>query len=368
MAPLIDKHNQTVGDINNSKVLVVNGDVVLNEKGGEVYDMTLELLKDEISRLTQRAAEDFRSQLKVFIQDFINRLQKIENLALLETLSDFRIQDDFRTVASGYASSDSTPARELILNVLIDRMKEKNGTTSQKLISEALKVVAGMPFSSACLLGILTLRTETFHGFPFIVDSFFSQLGELVNHIASIGKEDIEYLKIKNCLTHIGGVYPVASLEQTLLNRYDLFFRHKLSQQQMDSLEVAIPNLNNIVYGNSSMFLAMAVSEPYEYCLIETNSRLFAETMHKNGTDDMIPVMHRVMEFMPLYSEPELRMYFEQKNENWNKVFDLLSSSGPLATLQSTAVGNYIGSLVMSHFSSYHRSLSMGSILNPKSI
>ena len=345
--PLFSSHTITNGNIVNSKVVNVAGDVILDGVKGDLSEMLLEMMQNEAAKLTSIALEDFKARLKGFADSFFRYLVEKGQLDLIESLKDFRIQFDLHDGAKGFVSTDDENQKRLILETLIARMQTINGTSVQKVSSEAVRLASEMPYSSACLLALLSLRTLFFSGMAFMLNEAFKAITTFVDHMPEIGDVDVEYLKMKNCLMPVSGIYGIQRLEDTLLHHYDLFFRHRLSEEVFAELSTSISNFRHPVGKfNTCMLYPDNSANTIQYGFIETNYSIFAKELDKNNLGFLKDTVNQVKQSMPAYTPEEVYAYMISLSPKWERVFELLNQEKMLH-MHSSIVGSYIGTTLL---------------------
>lgn len=359
-----DIRKQIFGDIVNSNAIIINGDVSVDgEMFNNVQNIFVEILRDDFLRYSSDAIIQAKTEINNLMLNVFERLVKEQLIHLTERFKNPSIQVFLHDTLVGYITNENDDVKELIVDILIDRLKIDNVGTEKAILNDAIKLIPNLNSSTSSLIALLNLRNQVaMPAISFMLESFFMQISPIINNSCNINNIDIEYIKQAKCTKQISGLYHIDSYENHLLKQYDLYFRQKGSIEIFNNFKNDHPEIMHQVNDmGTSMFCLIDNEE--KWCFCDVNSKLFYERLIKRRQEYLIPLIEKLKETIPPLTNSEVRQYLCNINMNWKYTFDLLNSS-ELNTVSLNVLGSYVGSKIISKYTN-GEALSFTSISNP---
>lgn len=336
---------QIVKDVRGDNNLVINGDLICNEQ--TLGSFAKVLLEKEIDRLTTEAKQAMRESMYECVQRITEKM--VEN-HLQEIIKDFStpaVQYAYYTTLKGYSMSETYEQREFIVDAFIDRIQKGWNSTEKMILNEVLEIMPSLTPQTLAFLGLFQLRHQA-NPLALVLNQYFNDLTKLVEQVDSVHDIDIEYLKQKRILLPVVGIKHIASLEETLLSQYDLFFRHTISACEYEDYCNKNPEARHAVnLIGPSVCMMYALDETRENLnFISANSSHLKNKLLESNLDFMISHVDNLMHRMPAFTKEELRNYFIKLSPNWERVFQLFESES-FNTYYLSIVGFYIGGKIL---------------------
>jgi hypothetical protein len=346
---------QYIGDIDNSNVIIINGDVFVDEKVySDIKYLLTDILRKDFEKYSSESIEKAKSEIDKFLSALFDRLTKEQNEKheqLIERFSSPAIQENLHNSILGYITNEDEIIKDLIIEVLVDRLIIDERSTEKLVINEAINVISKLNRSTACLISLMSLRRQALiPQFSIMLESYFLQLTPLIDNSKLINKIDIEIITHLNCTNTIKGLFALETFEKHLLKRYDLFFRHK---GNLGDLEKFKEMHHEITYSVNEQGTRMYFVYPDgTWNFIDVNSKLFYNRLQERNQSYLIPVVEELKNMLHVFTENEVREYLYNINVNWKHVIKLLNSED-LRSLDLSILGIYIGCKLLSKIFKY---------------
>jgi hypothetical protein len=362
---MFNSHNLQIGNITNSKAIIINGDVAIDGKFyGETKNIFLEILRNDFEKFSMQAAEQAKTELENFLEILFEKLAKEKLTSIVENFKLPAVQVSLHDTLMGYIVTEDIHIKHFIVDVLIDRLKMQDNTIERTIINDAINIIPKLSLPTACLIALMALRQQVaVMPISFMLDFYFMQLSPIVDNLKNVTNLDIEYIKQNNCTVPITGLFPIDSFENHLLRQYDLFFRQKGSFKKFIEFSEIHPEVRFSVndLGTCMASISRENSEHWQFC--DTNSTLFYNRLRERQQEYLIPLVEELKKDMPIFSKLEVREYLISINSNWSFAFDLLNSEA-LGKSGLSILGNYIGSKLISKHT-HSNALSISNFSNP---
>lgn len=336
---MLEKNKQEVSNVSDSLVQLANGDIHNHGLGyNDVKAICRDVVRQELAIVTKEATETFHQEISAFENQFVDRLEKLENPQIMEKLKTPKIQFALHDTMKEYAKTDDRNTKEELVDLLIERLKVEEHTTEQYLIDESIKIIPNLSLYQTYFLGALILRKVINQGYSFIVDSNLGKRALLYEYLDKISNLDIHYLKLTNCCSDMSGTMYYVSMFDLMKPEYDLLFRHYITEEAYNAFIHTHPNVpsqkgQQLVYrkGNTNEI----------YLLYSSKSYLIQELNKKNIHYSLSEIDELINLFTP-FTNNEISQHLVSLNSNWQKAFDCLNKE-EVTHIDLTPVGTYIG-------------------------
>ena len=340
---MLEKNKQEASNISDSFVQQANGNI--NNYGlgyNDVKEICRDVIKLELSIVTREASETLNKEISTFENQFVERLEKLENSQVIDKLKTPKLQFSLHDTMKEYAKTNDLDTKEELVDLLIERLKVDEDTTEQHLIDEAIKILPNLSKSQAYLLGALTLRKVINQGYSFIVDNNLKQRALLYEYLNELSSLDIHYLKFINCCTDMPGTKYYLPLIDIMKPEYDLLFRHHITAQTYDTFLHEYPNIPS-VGGRQIVYLK---GNSNDLCLLYSSKNKLIEVITKENKLDSLPIFEQLINLFPSFTDDEIKNYLISLNANWEKALTNLNKE-EITHIDLTPVGTYIGKRVV---------------------
>lgn len=358
---MFEDNKQTIGDVGTSAhVNQACRDIVINN-GLQVSDVVpivkamvqseLALYQQQAENTAQRRFDDFAHTLESAIAEKV--AEKVERF------NEPAMQFAAREAAVGYIKSGSLSDREALIDLLIERVKEKEHSSSQMLIDEAIKILPKLSKESLAILTLLAYRNLMLsQGFVPVLEGWFKCIKPILDVLPAITKLDIACLSQADCVTGIVGLGSNADWTKAHLKNYDVYFRHPISTGDAVLLRdklglrnegnsIFFDKLPNNPYLISSVVRLFAFNDASAIRLLGINTSTYEEVFNKTGQHELLEEVKNVIKRTQPFTEQEVINKLDSIHPNWSKAIQLFNEH-PLNGYQLKPVGMYIGSRQLS--------------------
>lgn len=362
---MIDIRNQKIGDIINSNVILVNGD--LNIDGviySDIKTTFFEILRNDFDKFSAVAIKNAENEVEKCIRKILEKMEKEQCTHLTEKFQTLSIQTFLHDTLIGYTSAEDENIKESIIDILIDRLKFQDFSTEKSIISDAIKIIPHLNTTTSALIALMMLRNQIVNvPISLMLEDYFKQLSPIVDSFSNIKNIDIEYIIQNGCTKTIPGLLSIDTFENHLLKHYDLFFRNRVDKGVVDLFTSVHPEIMNQVNDIGTCMFCSDYMEVNYWYFSDINSKLFYDRLKSRGQCNLIPLIEELKEKMPPLTPTEVREYFNNLNTNWNHVFNILNSTA-LNRLSLSIVGQYLGTKFLGKYTA-SSSLSISDFNNP---
>lgn len=336
---MLEKNKQEISNVNDSLVQQANGDI--NNYGlgyNDVKEICRDVIRQELAIVTKEATNTLNQEISAFENQFVDRLEKLENPQVMDKLRNPKLQFVLHDTMKEYAKTDDMDTKEELVDLMIERLKVEEHTTEQYLIDESIKIIPSLSLCQAYFLGALTLRKVINQGYSFIVDSNLGKRALLYEYLDEISNLDIHYLKLTNCCSDMSGTKNYVSMHDLMKREYDLLFRHYITEEEYDNF---IRSHNNIpsVKGQQIIYKKGGTNEVY--LLYSSKNRLIQE-LKKENKMVFLSLFEELINLFTPFTNDEISQHLISLNSNWKKAFDCLNKE-EVTHIDLTPVGTYIG-------------------------
>jgi len=336
---MLENNKQEIANVNNSLVQQANGDI--NNYGlgyNDVKEICRDVIRQELAIVTKEATNTLNQEISAFENQFVDRLEKLENPQVMDKLRNPKLQFVLHDTMKEYAKTDDIDTKEELVDLMIERLKVEEHTTEQHLIDQSIKIIPSLSLYQAYFLGALTLRKVINQGYSFIVDSNLGKRALLYEYLDEISNLDIHYLKLTNCCSDMSGTKYYVSMHDLMKPEYDLLFRHYITEEEYDNF---IRSHNNVpsVKGQQIIYKKGGTNEVY---LLYSSKQYLIQELNKENKMDFLPLFEELINLFTPFTNDEISQHLISLNSNWQKAFDCLNKE-EVTHIDLTPVGTYIG-------------------------
>lgn len=336
---MLEKNKQEASNISGSLVLQANGDIHNHGLGyNDVKEICRDVIRQELAIVTREASDTLNKEISTFENQFVERLEKLENPQVIDKLKTPKLQFSLHDAMKEYAKTDDLDTKEELVDLLIERLKVDENTTEQYLIDEAIKILPNLSKPQVYLLGALTVRKVINQGFSIIVENNLRKRAMIFEYLNEISTLDIHYLKLVNCCADMSGTKYYIPLIDMMKTSYDLLFRHHIEEPAYDAFIQNAPNISTI---NSCQLVYRKGNTNEIYLYHSSKSKLEEELRKENKIDEM-PIVEQLINLFPQFTDNDIRTYLTSLNPNWEKAFKNFNKED-ITHIDLTPVGTYIG-------------------------
>lgn len=336
---MLEKNKQEVSNVNDSLVQQANGNI--NNYGlgyNDVKEICRDVLRQELAIVTKEATNTFNQEISAFENQFVDRLEKLENPQVMDKLRNPKLQFVLHDTMKEYAKTDDIDTKEELVDLMIERLKVEENTTEQYLIDESIKILPNLSKPQVYLLGALTLRKVIHQGFSIIVENNLKKRALIFEYLNQISTLDIHYLKLVNCCADLSGTKYYLPLIDILKPDYDLLFRHHVEEQTYDAFIQNIPNISTLKIRQ----LVYRKGNTNEIHLYYSSKNKLIEVLQNENQLDKMPIVEQLINLFPQFTDNDIKTYLSSLNPNWEKAFMYLNKE-EITHIDLTPVGTYIG-------------------------
>jgi len=342
-----DKNKQELSNVNGSFVQQANGDI--NNYGigyNDVKEICHDVVRQELSIITKKAAETFHHEILNFENQFIERLEKLENPQVAGKIATPKLQFFLHDTIKEYAKTDDTNIKEELVDLLIDRLNVEEHTTEQHLIDECIKVIPNLSINQTYFLGALTLRKVICQGICYLVDTYLEKCAFLYKYMDITSNLDIQYLILEKCCTDLGWGKQYNPILDGMRTSYDLLFRHSITKEAYDSFMHDHPNMNNL---GIHIVLWNNVGNKLLY---SSKAFLMQKTQIKELHNHITELEQLINLYTP-FSDDEIKHYLISLHPDWQKALNCYDK-GEVRHIDLTPLGSYIGRRIIKKLTNYN--------------
>lgn len=344
----------------NSTVNQANGninihDTTINNNGlqiGDVVPLVQSLVKSELEVCKLQAENIVLRRFNEFTTSLESELEK----KVSDKISRFTepaMQFAAREATIGYLKSGDPIEGEALIDLLIERVKEKERTSKQSLIDEAIKILPKLSLENIAVLTLITYARLCVTGNKQALDNWIKCLNPILDILPRINRLDIEYLVQADCVSASVFAKSEDWIEQNRKD-YPLAF--------VSPIDASISKEFMAKYGINIEGNAVTFSPPFNamnHCLtliqiLEFNKDgtivplllkqdNYADILQKNGLGSMQADIENLLTHLEAMSNEEIISYYEKFHSNWPIAIKLLNEK-PINGFSLKPVGAYIGS------------------------
>jgi hypothetical protein len=336
---MLEKNKQEASNISGSLVQQANGDIHNHGLGyNDVKDICRDVIRQELAIVTREASDTLNKEISTFENQFVERLEKLENPQVIDKLKTPKLQFSLHDTMKEYAKADDLDTKEELVDLLIERLKVDEHSTEQYLIDESITILPNLSKHQAYFLGALTLRKVINQGYSFMVDGNLARRAMLYEFLNEISNLDIHYLRLTNCCYDMPGTKQYVPFIDFMKPNYDLLFRHHITEQIYNTFLRDNPN-TPLVDGKQIVYKKGGTDELY---LLYSSKDYLIEKLKKEGKLDKLSEIEPLINLFPPYTDGDIKEHLISLNTNWQKAFDNLNNE-EITQIDLTPIGTYIG-------------------------
>lgn len=351
-------NDKTIKDVNDSNVIQAGDNSTINNN---IYNgLSFQDARELFKLLIEKEMALFRQEARVEADKRFNEIKEMilsevakHDDKLLEKFKDPAIQIALHETMFNYIKTGDEKLGHIMVGYLIDRLHIEERSTTLALIDEARSII---PKLSAKVVALLAFKV--FGGIKFDVlftsekyDKYLDDLSVLAEDIKGLSSMDIDFLKQLGCtdnkmmITDSSFKEESIYLETNLLKRYDLFYRHPITNEMFrevlkDNYDVIERKQEEYINLLGGPFIKVKDSDNlfrFNYLMSET-----ILSAYKPFNKELIPVFEQLKQKAAAYTLQEVREYHIAKNPHWADVFKIFSNRR-IHTLVLNPVAVYIG-------------------------
>jgi hypothetical protein len=362
---MLDIRKQAIGDISNSNVVAINGDVTIDGKEyNDLLQTLIEIVRKDFESFSSVAINSTKEEITKYLKSIFENLVKDNSTQLTKKFQNPATQVILHDSLISYVSTEDETVKECIVDLMIEQLKAQNGTTEQSIINEAIKLIPNLNINTLSLLALMSLRHQMLHpSMSFMLESAFEELSPIINQAPQISNLDIDFILQNKCTRMIAGLYPIDTLENHFIKQYDLFFRDGGNKDDLDAYAALHPEIMQSVDDMGCCMFCFTNERMDYWKFCDINSKLFFERLRARRQQYLIPLVEELLTQTRPFTQNEVRKYFCKLNPNWLAVFNLLDSK-QLICIGLSMLGMYIGSKYIAKVTK-KPSLPISSFVNP---
>lgn len=348
-----------VGNVsNNSIVNQANGNIynISNCNNGlqigDVVPLVKALVKSELELYELQAENTVLRRFNEFTTSLESELEK----KVSDRISRFAepaMQFATREAAVGYLKSGDPVEGEALIDLLIERVKEKERTSKQFLIDEAIRTLPKLSRENIAVLTLITYAKLCVTGNIQALDNWIKCLNPILDILPQINRLDIEYIVQADCVSASALAQSEDWIEQNRKN-YPLAF--------VSPIDASIAKAFMDKYGINREENAVTFSPPFNtmnHCLtlmqifkfnedgtivpLLLKQDNYANVLQKAGLDSMQADIEKLISNAETMSNEKISSYYGKFHPNWSVAIKLLNER-PINSFSLKPVGAYIGS------------------------
>lgn len=337
--------NQAKGNINNTNIY----------KGLQIKDvvpLVQALVKSELEVCKLQAENTVLCRFNEFTASLESELDK----KVSDKISRFAepaMQFAVREATVGYLKSGDPEEGEALIDLLIERVKEKERTSKQFLIDEAIKTLPKLSRENIAVLTLITYANLYISGHIKALENWVKCLNPILDILPQINRLDIEYLVQADCVSsslfgqnenwieHNRKHYPLAFVSPIDVTTSKVF---------MDKYDIKIDG-NAVIFSppfndtNKSITLIQMLGFNLDGTITPLLLKQddYTNTLKKSGLDFMQSDFDKLLSHLETASNEKICSYYNKFHPNWDIAIKLLNER-PINSFSLKPVGAYIGS------------------------
>lgn len=336
---MLEENKQEVSNVSDSFVQQANGNINYYGLGyNDVKAICRDVVRQELAIVTKEATNTFQQEISAFEDQFVSRLEKLENPKVMEKLRTPKLQFALHDTMKEYAKTDDENTKEDLVDLLIERLKVNEHTTEQYLIDECIKVLPNLSLYQTYFLGALTLRKVINQGYSFVVSNNLGKRGMLYEYLDSITNLDLHYLKLANCCSDMSGTKYYLPILDIMKPDYDLLFRHHITEEAYNAFIHSHPN----VPSQKGQQLVYRKGNTNEIYLFYSSKRYLIQELNKKKIHYSLSEIDELINLFTPFTNDVIKQHLISLNSNWGKAFVCFDKE-EVTHIDLTPVGTYIG-------------------------
>lgn len=338
--------NQANGNINN---------ITINNNGlqiGDVVPLIQSLVKSELEVYKSQAENTVSRRLNEFTALLESELEKKVS-DKINRFTEPAMQFATREATIGYLKSGDPAEGEALIDLLIERVKEKERTSKQALIDEAIRTLPKLSRENIAVLTSITYAKLCITGNKHSLDNWIKCLNPILDIIPQINRLDIEYLIQADCASASVFAKNEDWIEQNRKN-YPLAFvspiDETISKEFMEKYGINIegdattfsPNFLRI-HQSITLIQILEFNKDWTITPLLLKQDNYTDILQKVGLGFMQADIEKLLTHLEPISNEKIISYYEKFHPNWPIAIKLLNEK-PINGFSLKPVGAYIGS------------------------
>ena len=335
-------NDQKIESVNQSTIVQAKGDINFNGITAETaMEICKYVVKAELAVYTQDARVEAEKRLSDISKKTIDRITSLKE-DLLYRFKEPAIQMALNETFKNHIASGNEELGENLIDLLIERLRVQERTTEQSIIDEARNIIPKLSSNTVSLLAIMVFSKLIFPYNKKQYDDLLLKLAPLVGRLKNISSLDIAHLKQVGCGYETPAIHFTESLEKVLLSIYDLFFRHNISLNELNSVFQKHSQLINSLHTDFPYIMSLFSTEGQYASFNIGSTKTVTVSFNQANKDYLIPLFEDLKNKAIPFTEDEVRYYHIQKDSRWQFAFEIFKNE-QITTFQLNPVGTYIG-------------------------
>lgn len=332
---------QDIEKATNSTIHQANGDITITNVNGinavEVVQICTGVIQTQMDVYTRQAAVSAKERFDSFCGQFVSRLESVET-KIAEQLKEPSIQIALHESIKGSIEGNDNELTEELIDLMIERMSIFDKCAEQFIIDEARKTLPKITKKHLAFLALKAFTRLKLGGTRSDLSNIlFSKLLPVLSEIASFSKLDLNYIAQIGCISNPMLFINDKSVEQILLNSYDLYFKKNCTIEDFNYVNSIVqPNI-----GDTAIILKFTEIHDNEITILLTRSDIW-------GKFDEDVDIAKVQEFFTElakkcapFTVDEVHDYLISGSILWDYALHILNTLGKDAFLSQ--LGEYLG-------------------------
>lgn len=352
------ENNQNISDVENSTVNQAGRDVtIVNNNGLQAKDVIAivdHLVSSKLAEYSSKAQQTAHQRSQEFSVKLVEEVTK-KVMEKIDRFEEPSIQYATRVATLGYIKSGDAEQKENLVDLLIERVKAKEGTTLQQVIDQAIEVLPKLSKLSLALLVLLAYRNLNFIGNINEFNNWLKSINPILNVVNQVGSLDISYLNQCGCAIGMSGLNVYDDFLNSFIKSNNLYCSHSISGEQYKTF-LQMFNLQEIQNGLQTNIGQERFLELFLFFSVNINIKEITPSVNSTQVIKSIQdleMRNHLLDAAKLFTSmtlDEVRQKLISVNSNWDKAIDLLNRND-VRCLHLTAVGNYIAARQLSKLS-----------------
>lgn len=346
----------------------VSGNSMVNQAKGNIYNISNNNNGLQIADVVPLVQALVKSELGVCQLQAENTVLRRFNefTASLESEIEKKVSDKIsrfaepamqfaaREATIGYLKSGDPAEGEALIDLLIERVKEKERTSKQFLIDEAIRTLPKLSRENIAALTLITYDKLAVTGNKNSLDNWIKCLTPILDIVPKINRLDIEYLVQADCVS--ASPISIAQTEnwyERSRKNYPLAFASPIdasfSMEFTEKYGIHIKEDQILFSSSETMNHILALIQTLKFNKDGTITPLllkrenYADFFQSNGLNSMQPDIDKLLSHIEIISDEKILSYYAEYHPNWPTAIKMLNER-PINGFTLKPVGAYIGS------------------------
>lgn len=346
----------------------VSGNSMVNQAKGNIYNISNNNNGLQIADVVPLVQALVKSELGVCQLQAENTVLRRFNefTASLESEIEKKVSDKIsrfaepamqfaaREATIGYLKSGDPAEGEALIDLLIERVKEKERTSKQFLIDEAIRTLPKLSRENIAALTLITYDKLAVTGNKNSLNNWIKCLTPILDIVPKINRLDIEYLVQADCVS--ASSISIAQTEnwyERSRKNYPLAFASPIdasfSMEFTEKYGIHIKEDQILFSSSETMNHILALIQTLKFNKDGTITPLllkrenYADFFQSNGLNSMQPDIDKLLSHIEIISDEKILSYYAEYHPNWPTAIKMLNER-PINGFTLKPVGAYIGS------------------------